>query len=147
MSDEDFSNGAESEGVKSLRKALEKAQADATAKDELLAGLLKKDRTRNIADKLATLGAKPGLAEFVPSDVEVDGLVAWLTEKADLFGFKPASEPPANAEEAAAQQRISGFSTELPEGDSNDPDMKAVLGTTSVAELTKLIYDRQAGAR
>jgi len=144
MSDE--FNEPESEGVKSLRKALEKREAEMAEKDKQLAELLKRDRSRTIAEKLAALGAKPGLAEFVPESVEVDSLGQWLTEKADLFGFKidqPADNP-QNVADAAAQSRISGF--ELKPSDAPDsPEMKLIAGAKNARELTDAIYAAQMG--
>lgn len=151
MSSEDFDfDESTPEGIKSLRKAFEKLQDQLKTERESNSTLAAKQRSRDVADKLKDLGAKPGLAEFVPATIEVEALGAWLTEKADLFGFKiepPAAENPANAEEAAAQERMSGFSAQLPGDVSDNPDLAAIAGAKTGQELADLIYARQAGIR
>lgn len=137
------------EGLKSLRKAYEKLQTTLKEERTSNAALAAKQRTRDIADKLTELGAKPGLADLVPEKIEVETLGAWLTEKADLFGWKPAQPQanPANAAEQEAQSRVSQISQGLPGESPDDPDLKAIYEAKDPKALADLIYARQLGVR
>lgn len=152
MSSEDFDfDESTPEGMKSLRKAYEKMQKDLAEERAGNATLAAKQRSRDVADKLAELGAKPRLAKYVPASVEVENLSAWLAEDGELFGYKPneptTTDSPANAEEAAAQERMSGFSAQLPGDVSDNPDLAAIAGAKTGKELADIIYARQAGIR
>ncbi|MDE2469009.1 MAG: hypothetical protein KGL35_09790 [Bradyrhizobium sp.] len=136
------------DGMKSLRKAYEKLQGELKTERENSKSLASFKRQYEIGEKLKGLGAKPGLAELVPDTVDVENVGAWLTEKADLFGWKPA-EPeanPVNAAEAQAQSRTSAI-TSLPGDVSDDPDLAAIKAAKSPQEIAALIFERQMGRR
>jgi hypothetical protein len=136
------------DGMKSLRKAYQKIQDELKTERDSNKDLRSFKRTYEISEKLKGLGAKPELAELVPESVDADTVGAWLTAKADLFGWKPQdpSADPANAAEAAAQSRTSEL-TSLPGGHDDDPDLTAIRGAKSASEITQLIFDRQMGKR
>jgi hypothetical protein len=137
LDDFDENNVSANDAMGQLRKAL-KAQQKlvkdrdaelATIKEELTT-LKGQARSQTIAGLLEAKGAKPGLAEFM-ADVEAtdEAVTKWLTEKGDLFGYKPKAtgddtqEPPANTQEA-------GLS----------PDLEAIL-----ASMTK-VQNQEANA-
>lgn len=144
MSDE--FEGEESEGVKSLRKALEKANEASAAKDAQLATLLADKRTRDVEAKFAEFKINPKIARLVPSDVEPDKLESWIGENADWLGVKPVEESPANTAEEEAQGRISGFSMEGG-GESESPYLQGIASAKTPKELDAFIYASQAGKR
>jgi hypothetical protein len=146
MSDDDLTmaQDSDSEGVKSLRAALAKEKAERAAERAKLDELAARDRTRTIADKLRERGVKPGIAEFVGSDVDVDKLDEWLATKADIFGITLDPEPDANAGEAASQERIVQLSSGGDHTEEN-PDIKKLMEAQSTEDLDRLLFQAQAG--
>lgn len=145
MTDDDFTD--DTEGMKNLRAAYDKVKAAQATQAAEFAKLAAKDRTRTIADKLTEYGVSTKVAKFVPADVELDKVEEWMTENADVFGFKLGDTTnPDHDAERVAQSRISAIT---PTGsiDKPDPDLVSVLGAKSKDELVAFIEAAKRGQR
>lgn len=81
-----------------LRTQLEAALEAKKALEQELASLKGQVRERTVSDVLQAKGVNPKVAKFIPSDVEgADAIGTWLTENADIFGFKVSDEVAAEA--------------------------------------------------
>lgn len=78
--------------VRKLRRELNAAKKALKEKDSALSSLMSDVRTRTIKDVLASNGANPKIAAFVPADIEPNeqAVSSWLNEYGDVFGFRPA---------------------------------------------------------
>lgn len=136
----------DSEGIKNLRAQYDKLVKDKADNDKRLSELLSRDRTRTIEDKFTEYGVNKKIAKFVPSDLELDKVEEWMTDNADVFGFKLGqSDDSAHDAERQAQQRTSGFNSQT--STDENPDFNAVAAAQSGAELRALIEQAQAGRR
>lgn len=115
--------GNEQNSGKALREARDKAAAEAkdlkTQLDEALAKLTE----RNLKDVLQTKSLNPGLAKWMKADGvtgDDDSAVdKWLSENAELIGFKPAApeeQPEQNARAAEFARMNNIQANALPAG-------------------------------
>lgn len=74
--------------VRRLRQEIENRDKRLSDLDKTVNELQGKVRSQSVADVLREIGAKPGLAKFVPSGVETtrDAIGAWLKDNEELFG-------------------------------------------------------------
>lgn len=74
--------------VKQLRDLIKQRDDALKSRDDEITKLSGKVRTQSVTDILRGIGAKPGLAKFVPEKVEIseDNIKAWLKENEDIFG-------------------------------------------------------------
>jgi hypothetical protein len=78
-----------------LRAQIKQLSAQVKTLEERNGTLEGTQRTRVIADVLASKGANPRIATYVPPDIEAteESVAAWLVDNADVFGLTAA--PPA----------------------------------------------------
>lgn len=88
-----------------LRAQLEEALQAKKSLEQELASLKGQVRERTVADVLQAKGVNVKVAKFIPSDIEGDEAIGtWLTENADVFGFKvPEAGDAAPAESTNTQ--------------------------------------------
>lgn len=134
--------------VKRLREEIEKRDKRMKELDETVNKLTGQVRTQSLSDILREVGAKPGLAKFVPLGLEStkEAVTAWLKENEELFGVaqKPADgqevqreqapstpqAPQASAEQIAAFQRMGNS--------DNNTTAAPDLEQTQVAQLAAM---------
>ena len=136
----------QADGPKQLRQALAKAKKELAAALEERDKLRASGRARDIADALEAHGAPKRLAKYVDvQEASSDGVLAWLRENGEDFGWSPADEEP-DEEEAHDQEqarRLSRASQQAPEGKIQN-FQERIANAKSREELQE-IY-RQMGA-
>lgn len=98
--------------VKQLRAALKKATAENKTLKTQVTETTKATRASALTAALTKHEAKPGLADFFPADNEVNeaSVLAWLTERGELFGWTaPAAAETVQADEVAAIRAVSAL--------------------------------------
>jgi hypothetical protein len=129
----------QSDGPANLRKALKRAEKEKKDLAEQLAKIQSDLRSRSVKDVLASKGVSDKIAKFIPGDIETPEQVdAWLSENADVFGFKPADAEaaPISEEEQtnrAAYQRINA-ATQNATTPTRDADMLAKLNSKGLSK-------------
>jgi Xaa-Pro aminopeptidase len=108
-------NDADTELVRTLRKALRDAEKERKDLQTQLAERTKADRTRNLADVLKEKGLSEKVAKLYPGDAEptAEAVDAWLAEYGDVFGIEQPGTA-ADAETVTAAQRIANASAGAP---------------------------------
>lgn len=100
--------GNEQSSGKALREARDKAANEAKDLQKKLDDALAKLTERNLKDVLQTKSLNPGLAKWMKADGvtgEDDSKVdQWLTDNADLIGYKPATSEESNVPDARAAE-------------------------------------------
>lgn len=152
--DDDFDDVEESQdqnGPANLRKALKRAEKEKKELAEQLAAIQQDLRSRSVKDVLANKGVPDKVAKFIPGDVTTpEQIDAWLSENADVFGFTPKSDAPADEElptNAMDVQRINAtiHNANTP---SRDQDVAAKLaGVKSKDELDMLVFGQKIDRR
>lgn len=109
-------------GMKSLRKAKDKADRDNKELRDQLAKLQSKDRTRDLAEFLDNAKAPKRLAKYAARDIEGDvteeTVNEWLKENGADFGWEPEASDDADDDAAELREnarRISNASQNAPE--------------------------------
>lgn len=103
--DDEFDNEADvSSLVRDLRKQLKaasKERDDAIAERDGLKGTV---RERTVADVLTAKGVRPGIAKYVPSDVQSEeDVLGWLKDNAEDFGITLDAKSEGDKTDPAAQ--------------------------------------------
>lgn len=151
--DDEQEYGNESEGIKQLRA---KQKQDAKMIRELQAELDRfrtTERSRSVADVLATRGLNPKIADLIPSDLrDADEINRWIEERADVFaGVSNTSSqqqtdvpdaviPPANA---ARMADVLSAGEEIPGGE--EQMLAMIRAASNPAELNRLIFGNESG--
>lgn len=87
--DFDTDSGDGSDLVKQLRKQVKELSSALRERDEQLEYFETVSREQDIAEILTEYGVNPGIANFVPDDIEdEDELVDWLGANAEVFGIE-----------------------------------------------------------
>jgi len=126
-------------GPANLRKALKRAEKEKKDLAEQLAKIQSDLRSRSVKDVLASKGVSDKIAKFIPGDIETPEQVdAWLSENADVFGFKTTQEEaaPISEEEQtnrAAYQRINA-ATQNATTPTRDADIMAKLNSKALSK-------------
>ena len=135
------------EGPAQLRKALKAAEDARKAADAELAQYKAKERTREIETALATKGVKPQIAKFIPADVTApDQIDKWLTENAEVFGFKTTSsnDSQIDPERQTAAEAAARIHASTQTGTTGS-DQAALAAKLSNPNLTKAELDALTG--
>jgi hypothetical protein len=84
-------NGADTDLVKKLRKALKAEQKRAKELESTLGELSKAQRERVLKDVLTSRGVNMKVAKFIPTDLDAseEAIGSWLEQNGDVFGFTP----------------------------------------------------------
>lgn len=123
-------------GPADLRKALAKAKKALDERDAELASLRGEKRAATVTDALKELGAKPGLAKFIPADIsDAAGVGTWLKENGEVFGY---TGPSAAATQGEQQQEQGG------EEAGDEPAQSAVPAGLQ-ALFAQMVQAEQAG--
>lgn len=143
---EDDNNGQELTG-KALRDARDAAAKEARELKTENAKLMKQISERNLKDVLQAKSLNPGLAKWMSVD-GIDGsddtaVEQWLTENAEVIGYKPAtpeesSEPDARATEFARMQ--GSQANALPAGKFSEAAAR-IENATSIEEANKALRE------
>lgn len=150
MSDEtDFTDDAEGNGIKDLRKKYEAEKKSRGELEARLAVFEKAQRVDTLADVFKAKGldeakAKAAAKLYNGDDVSEDAAGKWLADYADLFPVAQTTEPDANTLNAARVAAAShGSADSGVAGNSNallgDPfEIQRLFDTLPHAELVKL---------
>lgn len=89
-------NGADTDLVKKLRKALKAEQKRAKELESTLGELSKAQRDRVLKDVLTSKGVNLKVAQFVPKDLDAseDAINSWLEQNGEVFGFQVEPKQP-----------------------------------------------------
>jgi hypothetical protein len=142
--DDDFDT-EEANGPANLRKALKRAEREASKLKDELASLRSESRTRTVKDVLETKGVNPKIAAFIPADADTPEKVAlWLDEYSDVFGYKTNEQSDDIVAPDSARRIQESTSTATTSG--RDEDLGARLAATnSKEELDQLIFGMSTG--
>lgn len=128
-------------GPANLRKALKRAEKERKALEAELNQIRAAQREQSIKSMLESEGVNPKIAGFIPKDLSTPEQVkSWLSEYADVFGAKPATqEPEVEDPRAAVQSRMTRAVDSAQSAPSAREDLlKKVQAVTSRAELDEL---------
>lgn len=129
--------------VKKLRRA-ERAK-DKQLKEALaeLESLKQFKRESLVSRVLQEKGVNPGIAKFLPSDIDMseESISSWLTENGELFGVT-TSNPKAtiNEEDMSALRQIDAATSNALSPDGVNDAYSAINNAQSAEELLSLIY-------
>lgn len=140
----------ESEGIKSLRSALKKAQKELEETQAQLKEFSTKERSSTLASTLESFGVNPKIAAFIPSDVDAstDAVRGWLKEYGDVFGVAPAEEEKPQAgfyteEEKAEISRTNKVDKSVAAPGSPQNIADQINGAESEAQLLAILRQAQ----
>jgi len=100
-------NGADTDLVKKLRKALKAEQKRAKELESTLGELSKAQRERVLKDVLTSRGVNMKVAKFIPTDLDAseEAIGSWLEQNGDVFGFtREPKQPVADHDKASLRQ-------------------------------------------
>lgn len=149
MSDYDDDNTNEDLPA-ALRKQLKEKDKELKATLDRLTAIEKRDRERTLGDVFKEKGLPAKAAKFFPADTDasVENVESWLTENADVFGFKPVETKPdeATPQVPDAYGRLANIQS--PQGDSGGDAalLHSINGFTNEADLLALITANGGGA-
>lgn len=162
--DDDFdtedrpSRGEDSNALRSARKAERAKDKELRETKEALAQLQGQLRERAIKDAVKERNLNPKIAKLVPADIAPDGVEAWISDYADVFGA-PATQTDGSQETPGegglepipdpaieALARI-GAATAAgqPYQNSESQMLAKIASAQSVEELNVLIHGNAAG--
>lgn len=94
--------------VKSLRKQVKELSSALKERDEYLQEFMMVTREQELSEALQEMGVNPGVAAFVPDDVEdMDDLEAWIGEYAEVFGLEAVDDEGGAPESVQAAELMS----------------------------------------
>ena len=139
--DDDF-NDVDDNSINAIRKALRAAEKRAKALEQELSTYRTEARQRTLQGALEAKGLNPKVAAFVPADVTVDGIGAWLDEYGSLFAPQGETAPPAQQETevppgAAAFTQVT--STGTPATFDESQQIAMLQGAKTTDEILRLI--------
>ena len=101
-------NGADTDLVKKLRKALKAEQKRAKELESTLGELSKAQRERVLKDVLTSKGVNMKVAKFIPTDLDAseEAINSWLEQNGDVFGFEIQKEAPIAQRDIASLRQM-----------------------------------------
>lgn len=145
---EDDDEISEADLPKRLRAKIKELNSRVSEMEQENQSLKSEKRSRVLTETLATKGLNPGIAKFIPADLDDEGVDSWLSENAGLFSGGQTQESPQqaviarDAEQAQAIRRMAATDSGL----AGAPDMQSVMAgienAQSMDELMQAI--RQA---
>lgn len=136
---------SEADLPKKLRAKIKELSSKVNDLEQENTSLKSEKRSQLLTESLAAKGLNPGIAKFVPADLDDEGVDAWLSENAALFAGGQPQQPQKNAviardaEQAAAIRQMAA--TER--GQATAPEMESVLAgienATSMDELMEVL--------
>jgi hypothetical protein len=127
--------------VKKLRKALKAEQKRNKELETNLGELTKSQKERILKDVLATRGLNPKIAQYVPSDIELnpDAINTWIDGNADVFGIKQSEKPPVSEQDLAAMQKMDSTITGAEASSGSDSMEMRLANATSEEEILSIL--------
>lgn len=120
--DDDLDEGTDL--VRDLRAQIKALKSERDKAAQEAADFRMKARQSTVQELLQARGVKPGIAKFIPEDIEgTDAVNAWLEENAELFGvtLDPGADALADAETAQESGRLQALgSAAVPPGKVSD---------------------------
>lgn len=120
--------------IKELSAELSEAKAESTT--------LKADsRKRLLGETLTQRGLNPKIAQFIPADLDEDGIGEWLNENAEVFSGGQSADTPAqtviarDAEQAQAIKRMANSERGATTGQEVNSVMSGIENSTNMEEL------------
>lgn len=128
---------SDSEGMKSLRTALRKAQKEAATAAAERDALRTRVRAADVTDAFTAAGLSPKLAKFYDGELTKEAVAQWASENADVFGITPVDADASSDDPAPLtpdQQTAARVASAAAQGGS--PEAKDLL-----AQLEGLLND------
>ena len=119
--------------IKELSAELNEARAESTT--------LKADSRKILGETLTQRGLNPKIAQFIPADLDEDGIGEWLNENAEVFSGGQAADTPAqtviarDAEQAQAIKRMANSERGATTGQEVNSVMSGIENSTNMEEL------------
>lgn len=126
---EDDEEISEADLPKKLRAKIKELSSRLSEVEQENNSLKSEKRSALLSETLAAKGLNPGIAKFIPSDLDDDGVESWLSDNAGLFSGGQTNESPQqtviarDSEQAQAIRRMAATES----GQANSPDMQSVL--------------------
>lgn len=126
---DDYEEVSESELPKKLRAKIKELSGKLTELEQENHSLKSEKRSQLLTEALAAKGLNPGIAKFIPSDLDDDGVDTWLSENAGLFAGGQTQQSPKeaviarDAEQAAAIRQMANAE----QRQATAPEMQSVL--------------------
>ena len=120
---------SEADLPKKLRAKIKELNSRVNEMEQENISLKSEKRSRVLTETLATKGLNPGIAKFVPNDLDDEGVDTWLSENAEFFSggqvqqSSPQTVVARDAEQAQAIRRMAATESGL----ANAPDMQSVM--------------------
>lgn len=137
--DDDMEDGlpsfqSETDLVKKLRKDLKAAQRRNKELETSYADLSKSQKERIIKDVLSSRGVNLKIAQYVPSDIELnpEAIGAWLDSNSDVFGIQQEEKPAVPAQDVNALKRMDS-ALQGAEASTSD-NVEALIANAATAE-------------
>jgi len=133
---EDDEEYSESELPKKLRAKIKELSGRLSELEQENNSLKSEKRSQLLTETLAAKGLNPGIAKFVPSDLDDEGVETWLSENAALFAGGQTQQSPQetiiarDAEQAAAIRQMANAE----QRQTTAPEMQSVLAGIENAE-------------
>lgn len=142
MSTTDNTFNPETADAKGFRAEYEKLLSEVSS--------LKSERNERVLNEFLTeKGVKPGVAKFIPKEIQgdKDALAKWLDDEADTFGIVPSTEQPgeapgqqsaANNEEIQNAQRLQSAQRASHTPEAFDDYKTRIDNAKSIAEVNAI---------
>jgi len=143
--DDDLEDGlstfqTETDLVKKLRRDLKAANRRNKELESSYAELSKSQKERIIKDVLTSKGINVKVAQFVPSDIEMnpDAISAWIDSNADIFGYKQEEKPAVSQQDINSIKKMDSVLTNA-EPDSSENLEALILNAKSEEDILSLL--------
>jgi len=138
-------NGADTDLVKKLRKALKVEQKRAKELESTLGELTKSQRERVLKDVLTSKGVNMKISKFIPADLDSneESISAWLDENADVFGFEVKKDAPIGQRDIANLRQMDVVTQNAYSPERADELNMRIDNAESADELLALLRSQQ----
>lgn len=139
-------DGADTDLVKKLRKALKAEQKKAKELESTLGELSKAQRERVLKDVLTSRGVNTKVAKFVPQDIDAseEAISSWLDQNADVFGFEISQKQSLDQSDIASLRQIDIVTQGALSPDRAQDIESRIANAQSEDEILALITGSQA---
>lgn len=139
---------SESELPKKLRAKIKELSGKLSELEQENKSLKTEKRSQFLSETLASKGLNPGIAKFIPSDLDDEGVDTWLSENAGLFAGGQTQQSPQetviarDAEQAAAIRQMA----KAEQHQTTAPEMQSIMAGIENAQSMDELMDvlRQA---
>lgn len=136
---------SEADLPKKLRAKIKELSSKVNDLEQENTSLKSEKRSQILTESLAAKGLNPGIAKFVPADLDDEGVDAWLSENAALFAGGQPQQSPKNtviardAEQAAAIRQMAATERGLATAPEMDSVLAGIENASSMDELMEVL--------